>query len=620
MIFCEPSVKYRQKHFRTLCYFYTVIAFFLINFSIVADTDLSFKILNEIDHQKIYESKQWKRLLHYKNGESEIDDPTFFLSKEGKTNLKSELKASVLKLINDKTDDKKSTLCYYPSRSNWILKNFPQLKSIIKYPKCLLLKKELADLDVKRVTMVLASAHINSPASAFGHTFLRLDSSEDTVLASFSVNYAAITGETNGFVYAYQGLLGGYQGRYSVEPYSKRVETYSDLEQRDIWEYPLNFTPEEIDRLKLHILEIRNFYADYYFLSENCSYNILWLLEVARNDVELTKQFDFKAIPIDTLRAVSDAGLISDIVYRPSKRKKILIRSKEIEGIPNAIEFAKSHNYDLEKLNGLSKKHKAKALELATHLLQLNYSNKKVSKKHYFKHFIRLLSERSQLGQVLESEIKQPAFPKAGHKSNRLNISFDNQDNASINFKIAYHDIYDNEQGFIPGSYINFFDTSIKVSKKGKFKLDHINLLDIRSYALQDTIFKPISWQVTLGAKRIFNDELDPFFKVGTGVALGSDSLFSYASLAPSFYSRTDNNLSVSANIGVIYNPSSSLKLGFQGTQEWFKNNEAMTEIEPFVTYKISDNTALNLRYNYKIFNNKKNNNDFATLSLFWYF
>lgn len=42
---------------------------------------------------KLSQASQWHRLLHFKNKESEIDDKTFFFSKNGKTNPKAELKA-----------------------------------------------------------------------------------------------------------------------------------------------------------------------------------------------------------------------------------------------------------------------------------------------------------------------------------------------------------------------------------------------------------------------------------------------------------------------------------------------------------------------------------------------
>ena len=584
-------------------------------------------ILTKITNQKLYDTKQWQRLLHFKNGKSEIDDAAFFFSPQGKFSAKAELKASIKKLINDKSDTDKSTLCFYPSRSHWILEQFPELKEIITLPKCEGLKKELAVLNAKRVTLILASAHINSPASAFGHTFLRVDASEDTSLVSYAVNYAAQTRETNGIIYAYQGLFGGYGGRYSIEPYSKKIQTYSDLEQRDIWEYPLNLTQVELDRLILHIFEIRHFYADYFFVSENCSYNLLWLIDIAKasdkdsvsknKGKDLVKQFKYKAIPIDTLRAMVNAGLVKETVYRPSKRKKILQKSNAIKNNPKAIRFAKSRDYDLTELDGLSKQQKANALELATFLLQTDHSDSKINKKEYLGHFLKLLKARSELGDIESTPIKQPFAPVKSHQSNKLTLSYDSDNDATLRMKVAYHDIYDNEAGYVPGSYINFFDTTFKYKNEG-LKLDEINLLDIRSYAVQDSIFKPVSWQVAVGAKRTFDDSLDPYFQVGGGITRGNETLFAYATMTPLFYIRSTSQQSISANVGLIYNPSSFLKMGLLSKKEWFTDDKELLEIEPFVTYNVSKNTALNLRYQHKSLDDETEES--ATLSLFWYF
>ncbi len=587
-----------------------------------ATIQLPENILTKIKTEKLYNAKQWKRLLHFKNGKSEIDDPAFFFSPEGKFNAKAELEASIKKLINDKSDTDKSTLCYYPSRSYWILEQLPELKKIITRPRCEGLKKELSALNAKRVTLILASAHINSPASAFGHTFLRIDASEDTSLVSYAVNYAAQTRETNGIIYAYQGLFGGYGGRYSIEPYSKKIRTYSDLEQRDIWEYPLNLTQTELDRLILHIFEIRHFYADYFFVSENCSYNLLWLIDIAKEGAatkngNLVDPFKYKAIPIDTLRAVADAGLVKETVYRPSKRKKILQKVKAIKNSPKAIRFAKSHDYDLNALNGLSKSQKANALELATLLLQTEHSDGKITKKEYLGHFLMLLNARSELGDIESNDIKTPFAPVNSHLSTKMSLAYGSDDEAILRMKVAYHDIYDNESGYVPGAYINFFDTAFKY-KDNKLKLDEINLLDIRSYAIQDPIFKPISWQVALGGKRTLDGSLDPYFQVGGGIALGNDTLFSYATLTPAFYIRAVSQQSISANVGLIYNPSSFLKVGLLSKKEWLTDNNEVLEIEPFVTYSLSKTKALNLRYRHTEVN--EDVKDEAILSLFWYF
>lgn len=106
-------------------------------------------------------------------------------------------------------------------------------------------------------------------------------------------------------------------------PYYDKVEEYGDLNHRDVWEYELNLTREEVDRVIRHTWELQNIYSDYYFFTENCSYNALFLLEAGRPTLRLTDQFKRWVIPVDTVKAIEKAGLFSRTAYRPSSATKI---------------------------------------------------------------------------------------------------------------------------------------------------------------------------------------------------------------------------------------------------------------------------------------------------------
>ncbi len=567
---------------------------------------------------KLSKEPQWRRLLHFKNGQSEIDDRKFFFSQEGKNNPKSELQALVSKLISDKSNDDNATICRYPSRSTWVLNKLPELKKSIFVPQCKKLKREIKEIGAKKVTLILASAHMNSPASAFGHTFLRIDNDPTTPLLSYAVNYAAQTNEDNGFIYAYQGLFGGYKGRYSINPYYKKLKEYSDLEQRDIWEHTLDLTQEEIDRMVLHILEIRHFYTDYFFLEENCSYNLLWLIEVAKKRSNLVHQFNHKAIPIDTLRAIKHENLIKESIYRPSKRKEILAISRPIEHNSKALAFAKSDEYNLSTIENLTNKEKIASLELATEMLKIKRSDDKISKKEYLSKFLKILKVRSTFGKVDKEKIVQPSSPQKGHLSAKTTFSYLTDNRAELRTKVAYHDIYDNDNGYIPGAYISFFDTAIEKKENNKIQLKEINLLEIKSYAIQDAIFKPISWEVSLGGKRVFNNELYSYLKAGAGVTLGRDKLYGYTTLTPTIYYRKNSYKSIAVNSGMLYNPSKNFKFGITASKEWFNKGKEIKSIEPFLTYSFDQTSALNLKYSYKDLDTLQER---ATLlSWFWYY
>ena len=107
-----------------------------------------------------------------------------------------------------------------------------------------------------------------------------------------------------------------YRGFFSTIPYYLKVREYRDIENRDIWEYRLNFTEHRVRRLLMHAWELGNASFDYYFFKENCSYHLLALLDYADPTLHLADEFLFWTVPADTVRVIaSKPGLVSDIAY-----------------------------------------------------------------------------------------------------------------------------------------------------------------------------------------------------------------------------------------------------------------------------------------------------------------
>ena len=263
------------------------------------------------DLKQLSKDPYWKSLLHISNtNTSEIDDENFFLAKDGKTNPYAELKATYNQLITQIKETNTSIQCRFPLRTKWIKKQL-NLSNLPQH-QCIEFNKLYKKINPKSATLVFPNAHINSPASMFGHTFLRIDSSFNSKLLSNAINYAAQANQNteNGFIFALKGLFGGYYGKYSLLPYYDKLKEYRDTEQRDIWEYKLNLTQKEIDDMIMHIWEIKDSYSYYYFFDENCSYNILWLLEIARPSLYLRDKFFYHVSPPETLFAIQNANLL----------------------------------------------------------------------------------------------------------------------------------------------------------------------------------------------------------------------------------------------------------------------------------------------------------------------
>ncbi len=564
---------------RQVLRFLTLVLFFLPSFSYSLDT------------KKLSKERYWQQLLHFCDGKSEIDSKEFFLSPKGKTDAKAELDATLNAIYYDK-----KVFCKFPARVKWLYEKIPSLEN---YQTCEALENLIENYQASKAVLVFPTAHINSPASMFGHTFLRLDDKKGLALTANAVNYAAKTTETNGLIFAYQGLFGGYEGRYSVLPYYKKIKEYNNLERRDIWEYTLNLETPELRRLLTHLYELKDMYGDYFFFTENCSYNLLWLLEIARPNTHLVKNFSIKAIPIDTIRAVKEAGFIEDVNFRPSKTKRI-----------------KSLLFEEQKAKGKLKE--AYHAELGVELLQLKRTQNKIDKKGYVTELMQRLAIRSKLPTLPKASIKKPPNPLSAHQSTRLEMGMDGKKALEFGVKLAFHDIYDVEKGFITGAYIDFFHLLLSKEQSGDIKLKNLNLVNINSYAPRDKIFKPFSWGVQVGAEAFRNQT---YFKLKGEVGLSyayHDRLFGFIMIRPSFYYHDSLLAGVGPKLGMIVNFEDT-KFGVIGEKSFYSDGGDDFHAEVFSTIMIDKNSAINLKIDSDKIGQTKADTRFSA-SIFYYF
>ncbi|WP_156490741.1 DUF4105 domain-containing protein, partial [Oleiphilus sp. HI0086] len=138
-------------------------------------------------------------------------------------------------------------------------------------------------------------------------------------------------------------------------------------ESRDVWEYALDLTQEEVEQFVRHTWEIRTVHFDYYFLDENCSYQLLTLLDAASERFNFVDAFKLSAIPSDTVRAIEQAGAVKHARFRPSTLSLMTqmidnLSDDEIHLARNLVEDNKLATNHLQRLDTESQ---AKVLELA---------------------------------------------------------------------------------------------------------------------------------------------------------------------------------------------------------------------------------------------------------------
>ena len=561
----------------------------VLSFLILTFIFLKADILELALSKSLHKDRYWLLLLHFNKNISEIDSKDFFINSDGKSSPKKELFSTINGFIKNN-----SLVCKYPARFEFLDQKL-NISKYIKKPICKDLDNFLNRFEpIDSLVMSFPFSYLNSPASMYGHTLLRVDSKTKSSLLSYSINYAASLPliKDNAILYVFKGLFGGYEGRYFIVPYYEKLKEYLDIEKRDIFEYKLNLNLKEIRRMLLHLYELQNTYSDYFFFDENCSYNLLGLIEIARPSVNLKKYFSTQVIPLDTVRALKEEGLISSYSYRPSIMKLINLKLKKLNTREQNIvlELIKKPNLKIDSKN------KSIILELSVYYLQGLYIAKKISLKEYRKKYIILLQRISKLEIIKKDNIKG-VDPLKGHKSNSITYYLGTKNSKSLQELIinpAYHSIDDIDIGFLKNTQANVGILKFSYYKK-KANLDKFFIFDIKSFNPINKLYKPLSWQISTGLK--YDDFTKKHYynlNLSFGYTYGFlDSLYFYSLFNSSFFLSKKHFNAFYPSFGMFFNTGGSFKTGIEVYRK-FRNDKAPNNFLTFFsTFKLSQNNFL---------------------------
>ena len=473
-------------------------------------------------HNELFLEQGWMSLLHYMPAlfgdyESQADDTKFFNAENGDTSPEDELNATLAAFFKyDIGDSNKHPQCRFPARYYWLDKKLNFDASRLKRVDCPELEKWREELKPYSLDLIFPAAFLNGPSSMFGHTLLRVNSHDfrkDLPLVSYALNYAAdADASDNALFFSVKGLIGGYPGIFSIVPYYEKLNEYRDIENRDIWEYSLNFTQDEVLQMMRHAWELRYINFDYYYITENCSYHMLSLMEVARPGLKLTHFFNTKAIPIDTVRAVIDADLVKDINYRPSTTTVIEHHANELDKTENDLVIGLSNSEtDLndQRLGLLPSENYARVLEQAYDYSRFLSTDNPSARDVRAGRNWTLLAARSEADvKQIWNDIPVPMLsPEESHETARFAIGVGGMEGLSflsLKLRPAYHDLLDPIDGYVTTSQINFLDLKIRYFDKiEKFELDKLTVINVLSLSPITEYFSPISWGVDVGVERV---------------------------------------------------------------------------------------------------------------------
>jgi hypothetical protein len=521
-------------------------------------------------HSYSLNSKQmsyWHKLLHYRPNllgkmVSEVDSKDFFVSLNGKKSPQEELDVS-LDILN--TENAQVYVCKFPLRYKWLKQN---IKNDWKFTtdSCAIYNSFVGKLAPKNLSLVFSSFYINNPGSTFGHTFLRVSRYKDfrqNELLDYAINFSAQESKDNAVLYMMRGLAGYYPGKFSVVPYYYKIREYNDHEFRDIWDYDLGLSQAQIDRVIDHIWEMGSVHFDYFYFTENCSYHILGLLNVAYDDVDILKGLSpIYVLPIDTVKEMKKLSLIKDRKVRVSAYGKLL---KETEGfnaaqlflvkeIANKPELAKNITKDYGDKEG--------AALLDASISALDYlkaekvllGDKQTTKER--DELLVLRAENPHISEDLKFDIAKMDAPDDAHDSSRLGFFAGDRYRqgafSGIEWRAAQHELLDPSPGHLKYSQVIMFDINFRYQTVNfdshNFVLERFRMIDLKKYQASDFWNSSVSFDLAIGTDQrkdcISQNCVDPIltFGVGNSTAITEDYILTLLMGGSYLYDRVYEN------------------------------------------------------------------------------
>ena len=489
------------------------------------------------DALQLADDPQWRALLHYSprllgGAESTVDSDDFLLAPDGRTDPRAELQATLARFFDPTATlkDDEPPQCALRGRYLWLDRRLHFDPARLPPQDCPAWEDWRAAIDPAGVTLVFPESYMNNPSSMFGHTLIRIDSATGKDLLAYGSNYSADTGDDGGVAFAVKGIFGGYDGRFSIHPYYDIIKEYGDWEQRDIWEYRLTLDDAQTELLLAHLWELRGVSFDYYFFDENCSYQILVLLDAARPGLDLQRQFPGWVIPADTVRAIADTpGLVDGAAFRPSAATRLRDAAAQMPhaetSLASAIADGDVAPTDAAVAALPDDQARAAVLGTAYELFRYRYLSNRLSTPAEQRRARAILLARSRVpveGSGLQPVPTPAVRPDQGHRKTRVSLGAGVRDGhfyLEAGLRPLYHGLLDPGGGYTPGAAIDVGDLLVRwYTKEREVRVERFTLIDITSLSPIDSFFRPVAWTVGTG----LTNRLLP----GTGGDLGEEYIW----------------------------------------------------------------------------------------------
>jgi len=514
--------KIRVAYFLKAARVFFCLAFIPPVFAFASEYDASAERLRDyaVEHS-LWKDDYWQKLLYYRKTFSGVRgnsvDKNFYISEKGIYDPKSEFLAEIDGFFQKPADINDMPECLFPQRYFYLRKILPPEVNVIKSPVCPVFEKWKSTIDASGAGLVFAGSDLNNPSTLYGHTFLRLYRKRYSGrgLMDYTVNYAADTGDSKGLLYIVKGLTGSYPGRFSTVPFYLKVQEYSNWENRDLWEYPLDLSREEMETLYRHGWELGRAAFPYYFFNRNCSWQLLPYLDIIRPTAGLEKRFSGRwgVIPSDTAKAVARVFSGGEkTLFRPSGWRTVDYERARLSGeqrkaVGELVDEKSDEGF--EKLKAFSAAGQASVLEVSADYLKWKNRSGKLDGEEYTRRSGKIFAARSILGKQ-ETPGGEPDMPydiRDSHGSLRTGAGFiysGNEAAYEISARPALHGLTDYSAGYMPDVQLEMMNLRVRyMPERKRLYAEEITLVRVVNLLPWDSWSRKPAWAFSVGARQV---------------------------------------------------------------------------------------------------------------------
>ena len=441
--------------------------------------------LTSAHEQNLAARKAWLRLLYYPENitrkqpfESRVNNRfnpqasqrQFFASAQGAKNPQAELDEMLTQLFHPTKKNNDSVQCRFPARTQWLIENLAIDTSSLPKQYCDALDSWLQKINPQSVSLIFASEYLDSPPSAFAHSFLRFDNAD--LSNQYYLNFTPKVSDGEHFLkFAYKSSIGGNAGEFTMTNYQQGIKEYLQDDGRNVWQYQLNLTDKQVKQLAYRTWEIKDQNLPYYLLSDNCASEILVLLNSIFPDKNFLVNHSPMISPAQVVRMLNRENLIRSTNFSPST--------------PTVMQA---------QLN---------ARNAANHPKNLNNTHQNIALSS------QILPSRDNpvLANPLsrfDIGVSQQSFDRVSGRP-----KLDSNQAITLNYRMVYRDALDKIDGYPIGSQLTALSMGLSIhdnaDQQDSVQLEQLGLFDVRSLHPINSAKKGISWGGNIGLQRVFD-------------------------------------------------------------------------------------------------------------------